>query len=329
MISPLTSYILPLTLTAAAALWIAYLVALAVEKRIFDQAIRRWKSLSKLGKCVVALVLVGFVAFAGTKPSSGDGGGTDGGDDPAITNVVEGAEGDATNLVGGVDGEANTNDVGGALMLGMFGGAPNLGDGETGGEAGESEPEAPTNAPASRISRIAPNAYEAGFVLTGVGTNETFDFSAPEGAFVATNWVRHGAATARIHADLPDWTFPFGDGYVTNLAAFANGVVMPDVADTNRCFSPFSAPLGVAPEANWGELDETNRPCVFWWTMTDRNSIVCTWQNVLLDRMPTNPVSFQVEFRPGGSFIYRYDLSRHWSADRRFDRIGRSVRPAV
>ena len=69
----------------------------------------------------------------------------------------------------------------------MFGGAPNLGDGETGGEAGESEPEAPTNAPASRISRIAPNAYEAGFVLTGVGTNGTFDFSAPEGAFVETD----------------------------------------------------------------------------------------------------------------------------------------------
>ena len=93
----------PSALAIAAALWIAYLVALAVERRIFDQAIRRWKSLSKLGKCVVALVLIGFVAFAGTKPSPGGGGGTDGGDDPAITNVVEDAEGDATKLVGGVD----------------------------------------------------------------------------------------------------------------------------------------------------------------------------------------------------------------------------------
>ena len=296
------------------AFWLAFLIAWAHEQGLFSGDVKRWKAQPWVVR-ICSIVLVGaLVVFAGTKPDpSGGGTGGDTGDDPAVTNVVEGTEGDVTNVVGDVNGEANTNDVGGALMLGMFRGAPT--QGETGGEDDDTEPEVPTNAPISHLSRSTHSMCAAGFTIQGLGTNETFDFSAPEGAFVATNWVRHGAATARIHADLPDWTFPFGDGYVTNLAAFANGVVMPDVADTNRCFSPFSAPLGVAPEANWGELDETNRPCVFWWTMTDRNSIVCTWQNVLLDRMPTNPVSFQVEFRPGGSFVYRYDLSRLASDD--------------
>ena len=294
-------------------LWTAFIVCWLYEKGVFKDAEKRLKAQSWLTRVVCGGMLAAAIVYGGTKPDYG--GGSTGGDGGSITNVVEGAEGDMTNLVGGVDGEANTNDVGGAMMLGMFGGAPNLGDRDNGGETGDPEPEAPTNAPISHVSRIPPSAYAAGFVLTGVGTNETFDFSAPDGACLATNWVRHGAATARIHADLPDWTFPFDDGYVTNLAAFANGVVMPDVADTNRCFSPFSAPLGVAPEANWGVLDETNRPCVFWWTLTEENSLLVTWQNVLLDRCATNPVSFQVEFRPGGSFVYRFDLSRLASDD--------------
>ena len=74
---------IPTAVALAAALWTIVLVAMAVEKRVFDHALRRWKSLSRLNRCVVAAVLFGVVAFAGTKPMSG------GGNDPAGTNVVE------------------------------------------------------------------------------------------------------------------------------------------------------------------------------------------------------------------------------------------------
>ena len=191
--------------------------------------------------------------------------------------------------------------------------------------------------------RITHSMCAAGFAIRGLGTNETFDISAPEGAFIATNWMLHGAANARIHTDLKDWTFPFGNDFVTNLAAFAFGKVMTDTANPGRFFAPFAASLGIPPEANWERTGPTGvppvgigpdgqdarRPSLFWRLMTPSNTLICTWQNVLLDRAPTNPVSFQVEFRPGGSFIYRYDLSRLPSEEcltKKFPRAGmRSV----
>ena len=87
----------PTAVALAAAFWTIVLVALAVEKHVFDPALRLWKSLSKFNKCVVAVILFGVVAFAGTKPLPGGGG------DPSGTNVVEIVEGGAsTNLVDSV-----------------------------------------------------------------------------------------------------------------------------------------------------------------------------------------------------------------------------------
>ncbi len=48
----------------------------------------------------------------------------------------------------------------------------------------------------------------------------------------------------------------------------------------------------------------------FWSFLTPSNSLVITWQNVLLHRLSENPVSFQVEFFANGDFTYRYDLSQ-------------------
>ena len=97
----------PIAVALAAAFWLAYLVALAVEKHLFDHALRLWNSLSRPKKCVASVLFVCVVAYAGTKPLSG--GGDDGGDDPTGTNVVEIVEGDATNLVENIGGEASTN----------------------------------------------------------------------------------------------------------------------------------------------------------------------------------------------------------------------------
>ena len=45
-------------------------------------------------------------------------------------------------------------------------------------------------------------------------------------------------------------------------------------------------------------------------SLTPSNSLILTWQNVLLHRLPENPVSFQVEFFANGDFTYRYDFSQ-------------------
>ena len=74
---------------------------------------------------------------------------------------------------------------------------------------------------------LTSNDLARGLALTRVGTNEVFDFSAPEGANYATNWMLHGGATARTRLRFDDWTFPFGDGCLTNLTAFMFGVIAP------------------------------------------------------------------------------------------------------
>ena len=56
-------------------------------------------------------------------------------------------------------------------------------------------------------------------------------------------------------------------------------------------------------------------PSTFWSFLTPSNSLILTWQNVLLHRLPENPVSFQVEFFSNGDFTYRYDFSRLSSDD--------------
>lgn len=64
------------------------------------------------------------------------------------------------------------------------------------------------------------------------------------------------------------------------------------------------------PEANWDWLAETDKPSQVWYAITPENSLLLTWQNALLNRDTDTPLSFQIEFKLDGRFIYRYDLSR-------------------
>ncbi|MBR2838415.1 MAG: hypothetical protein IKE55_06520, partial [Kiritimatiellae bacterium] len=149
------------------------------------------------------------------------------------------------------------------------------------------------------------------FCCAGVSTNEAHDFSAPAGAAVATNWMRRGAAEDRTWLYPPGWSFAIGDDSVTNLTAYSAGRVrLPGGVRV----SPLPATLGVVPAANWGLLG-SNAPSLFWHAVDDDGSLLVTWQNVLLHRATTNPVSVQAELRPSGGVTFRYDLSRLASDD--------------
>ncbi|MBR2941054.1 MAG: hypothetical protein IKC14_07090 [Kiritimatiellae bacterium] len=145
--------------------------------------------------------------------------------------------------------------------------------------------------------------------LDAVGRGETTDFSAPEGAVVATNWLMHGVTTGRVCVSTTDWDFPFGTNILRNFAAFADGRLEPWPGGGGITLAPLAATLGIVPVPRWTLLAPTNRPSLFWWTMRD-NALVCTWQNVLLGREIDCPVSFQAELRATGGVTYRYDLGR-------------------
>ena len=72
-------------------------------------------------------------------------------------------------------------------------------------------------------SRICEQDYDNGYVLYSVATNEIFDFSAPTGAGVATNWVLRSAANDYQRIDFGDFTFPYGGLMATNAVVFADG----------------------------------------------------------------------------------------------------------
>ena len=160
-----------------------------------------------------------------------------------------------------------------------------------------------------------------GYTLSRIGTNEVFSFAPPEGAVIAESWRRRGAATDWMRLSFGGWEFPFGDAAFSGLVVFADGTVL---LSTNAALRPVAAALGLVPEANWPRISTNLHESVtirdnpwlktfsslFWHALTPSNTLVLTWQNALLHRAPTNPVSFQVELSPNGNFAYRYDLSR-------------------
>ena len=149
------------------------------------------------------------------------------------------------------------------------------------------------------------------FSSASVTTNGTWDFSAPPGATVHERWRRRGAADDWFPLFPAGWSFALGDTSVTNIRVFSRGKSrLPDGTE----ISPLPATLGVVPEVNW-QLLGSNSPSLFWHSLSSDGSLLLTWQNVLLHRAATNPVSVQAELRPSGGVTFRYDLSRLSSDD--------------
>ena len=163
---------------------------------------------------------------------------------------------------------------------------------------------------------IAAEDFERGFIQTRIGTDEEFDFAPPPNATIVSDWRAFGAATDWIYAAFTNWTFRVATNDVSRLRIYSFGKVEPMIREvngaiaTNNWFAPFIASLGIVPQANWNWLAESDRPSQVWYAITPEGSLLITWQNALLGRDTDKPISFQIEFRPDGQFIYRYDLSR-------------------
>jgi hypothetical protein len=158
--------------------------------------------------------------------------------------------------------------------------------------------------------------FERGFVQTRIGTNETHNFYPPSGSTIVSDWRAFGAATDWIYVAFTNWAFQVATNDVERLRVYAFGKIEPLIREadnsiaTNYWFAPFMASLGVVPQANWNWLAGSDTPSQVWYAVTPWNSLLITWQNAILDRDTDKPLSFQIEFKTDGQFIYRYDLSR-------------------
>lgn len=172
------------------------------------------------------------------------------------------------------------------------------------------------------VRPLSDEDFASGIVLTKIGTGESFDFSAPEGAEVCADWEAFGAARDwfRLGFGVEDdfdkyeseegWSFAMGANRVDSFTVFSYGTIRPSVTNVNTCISPLNAVIGIVPVSNHGMLDAADRPSRFWHYLTPSNTLQLTWQNVLLDREVSKPVSFQAEIDMLGDVTFKYDLSR-------------------
>lgn len=163
--------------------------------------------------------------------------------------------------------------------------------------------------------------FAAGVVLTAIGVGETFDFSPPPLARAYGGWLKYGASCdwfCEVYGveDVDDerspegWSFAMGTNRVDKFTVFSFGTIRPSVTNVHTSISPLKAVIGIVPRDNYGALEEENRPSQFWEYLTPSDTLLLTWQNVLLDRDVKKPVSFQAEIDRCGNVTFRYDLSR-------------------
>ena len=294
----------------------AWLVLVCHEKNIHPlrDFCAFFKKQSKVGRVLLGTFFIALWVIASTKPGGGNGGGDGGGGDGGTNNVPQMVPGPGVgnlqpmNLPGGeiqgLQGQAQFNPdlhpvnqpLGGGATLNLSG----------------FEPITSTNT----THTIEAADFERGFVMTRIGTDEEFDFTPPPNATIVNDWRAFGAATDWIYAAFTNWTFKVATNDVSRLRIHSYGKVEPLIREvngaiaTNNWFAPFIASLGIVPQANWNLLVETDRPSQVWYVITPEGSLLITWQNALLDRDTGKPISFQIEFKTDGQFIYRYDFSR-------------------
>ena len=311
-------------------LWMAFLLSLACASAIawlaalmHERGLRPVRELAAFlkrhsvpGRVILSAFFIGMCVYGSTKSGNG-GGGDDGGakqggvrsgDGARLVDVKSrgGCSGDGAPAVAGGTAATDSRDGGGAVATGRF---------------------------AEAARTLTAEDFGRGFVLTGIGTGETFCFDAHADADVCGDWRAFGAAEDWIYLAFTNWALRIGEASASRLRVHSCGwaEALPDCGAATGAmdrappaFMPFRASLGIVPEANWpmlgdGEqgtgsyqLPTTNYQLksLFWHLVTPSNTLQLTWRNVLLDRSTSAPVNVQMEMWPSGRFAYRYGLSR-------------------
>ena len=205
----------------------------------------------------IALVVVGSTKFSGN--SGSDGGNLQ------MTNVVEGVVGGG--VAGGVQNAPSTNpesDKPNGEQLSMGATVDEGGRGEAAGTV--TQIQLPVNDGVIEVpDSITALDCEAGFVLSGVGYGEVFDFALPNDAVVCDDWLRFGAHEDWFHLPLGWFAFPFGSNVVNALTVLSSGSLYPAITNASTFIAPLKASLGIVPMANWGLLPNNSNSCFWHW----------------------------------------------------------------
>ena len=140
-------------------------------------------------------------------------------------------------------------------------------------------------------------------------------------------WRRRGAFDDALRIPANGWSYP----YATGVTVLARGELRT-VIRAHDFPRAFTQGISLLPLVNWSQLPEGRRESIFWYDTTSSNTLLTTWWNAALGRDATNPVNFQAELYPDGSFTYRYEdrtvrHARVWPFDWDNDGLENTVDP--
>ena len=224
-----TAFLLSLACASA----IAWLAALMHERGLHPvrELAAFLKRHSVFGRVILCAFFIGMCVYGSTKSGNG-GGGDDGGGTGAKPGGVRSGDG-ARHVDVKSRGESS-----GAVATGRF---------------------------AEAARTLTAEDFGRGFVLTRVGMDEAFDFSAPSDAAVCGDWRAFGAAEDWIYLSFTNWALRIGDASACRLRVHSCGwaEALPDRGAATGAmdrappaFMPLKAPLCIVPEASWPLLGD-------------------------------------------------------------------------
>ena len=250
---------------------------------VFTTFLEKWRSLNSLKKLALIGILIGVTAFAGTKPSSGDDDTSDG----SSTNDVTIVEGDSTNDVVIIDGDC-TNDV--TVIEGDSTNDVAIIEGDSTNSVPD-DASSPTNQPPPVLMASRPR-------LTMSAPPPSYASQSSYTSQLVTNWTTRGAFCDWTRVDFPDgFAFPHGTNLVTSVTLMAYGEIRENLRRSPSDFA-LSLPLPVS-------LEPGVSTCAY--GLTASNSFVFAWQNVCVNRDPTNRVDASIELFDSGACSVRFD----------------------
>ena len=177
-----------------------------------------------------------------------------------------------------------------------------------------------------------PQVIEPSIAPVAVHTNGVSFVSATSNAVELATWRTIGGTEMGAWIESPTNApfFAIGTNTISRAYASASGAIsfesvrrpqvgqpLPDQTARPEVsphlypvLCPLRTPLGFVPEANCGGASPPGEPpnSRFWHDALPDGGRVFTWENALVDRLPNHRVSMQVEMRPSGDCVFRYDF---------------------
>jgi len=145
---------------------------------------------------------------------------------------------------------------------------------------------------------------ESGVTIMNVRAIPAGWTNAPQGAVVHDDWSSHyGTASDLLYIKMnPPLSFPVRGVPVQGVYVLSGGILDFDRAGDN----PVDQNTLSVLKGNFGTVPSMGG--MFWYHVTDTNSLILTWVNAFLNRNPAFPVTFQAELWENGDFAFRYTL---------------------